>query len=170
MKDPGLILSHHREDRVRDSMASGGGDAARGCARTRGILRQPNPLVLQESLGYFTVVYEINAYVDKPRAMVRLYSALHCSILDVFNEYGVQIMTPAYEGDPVQPKVVPQGQWFAAPARSGEPSKTDGKFGRSLAGLKPQLPQSPVTSDRFGCARHLVSSQIGYQVCRDAGC
>jgi hypothetical protein len=25
----------------------------------------------------------------------------------VFNEYGVQIMTPAYEGDPAEPKVVP---------------------------------------------------------------
>jgi len=37
--------------------------------------------------------------------------------LDLFNEYGVQIMTPAYEGDPQQPKLVPKEQWFAAPAR-----------------------------------------------------
>jgi hypothetical protein len=29
----------------------------------------------------------------------------------------VQIMTPAYEGDPEQPKVVPKEQWYAAPAR-----------------------------------------------------
>jgi hypothetical protein len=28
----------------------------------------------------------------------------------------VQIMTPAYEGDPAQPKVVPKEQWYAAPA------------------------------------------------------
>jgi hypothetical protein len=34
----------------------------------------------------------------------------------VFNEHGVQIMTPAYEGDPEQPKVVAKEQWFAAPA------------------------------------------------------
>lgn len=33
---------------------------------------------------------------------------MHRSILDVFNEYGVQIITPAYEGDPPEPKVVPE--------------------------------------------------------------
>ena len=32
--------------------------------------------------------------------MRQLYAELHRNILDVFNEYGVQIMTPAYEGDP----------------------------------------------------------------------
>jgi len=44
---------------------------------------------------------------------------LHRNILDVFNEYGVQIMTPAYERDPDQPKVVPREQWHAAPAKAG---------------------------------------------------
>jgi hypothetical protein len=52
--------------------------------------------------------------------MAGLYAALHRSILDVFNEYGVQIMTPAYEGDPERPKVVPKAQWFEAPARQDE--------------------------------------------------
>jgi hypothetical protein len=37
-------------------------------------------------------------------------------LVDVFNEHGVQTMTPAYEGDPVEPKVVAKEQWFAAPA------------------------------------------------------
>ncbi|MCK7500145.1 MAG: mechanosensitive ion channel family protein [Comamonadaceae bacterium] len=50
--------------------------------------------------------------------MNRLYTELHRNILDVFNEYGVQIMTPAYEGDPQQPKLVPKDQWYAAPAVS----------------------------------------------------
>jgi small-conductance mechanosensitive channel len=98
-------------------------------ARTRGILPQPDPFVLQKSLGEFGVVYEINVYVDNARGMPRLYSALHSNILDVFNEYGVQIMVPAYEGDPEQPKVVPRGQWFAAPAPPAEPSRTDGNSG-----------------------------------------
>ena len=40
--------------------------------------------------------------------MASLYTALHRNILDVFNEYGVQIMTPAYEGDPAEPKLVPR--------------------------------------------------------------
>ena len=33
------------------------------------------------------------------------------------NEYGVQIMTPAYEGDTPEPKVVPREKRYAAPAK-----------------------------------------------------
>jgi hypothetical protein len=36
----------------------------------------------------------------------------------------VQIMTPAYEGDPPEPKVVRQQDWFASPALPPEPDKT----------------------------------------------
>jgi hypothetical protein len=50
---------------------------------------------------------------------------MHRNILDVFNEYGVQIMTPAYEGDPDQLKVVPRDQWYPAPARAPKSSATD---------------------------------------------
>ena len=32
---------------------------------------------------------------------------LHASVLDAFNEHGVQIMSPGYEGDPESPKIVP---------------------------------------------------------------
>ena len=37
---------------------------------------------------------------DNTRAIGTTYTALHRNILDVFNEHSVQIMTPAYEGDP----------------------------------------------------------------------
>ena len=84
--------------------------------RTQGIRAEPEPFVLQRSLGDFAVNYEINAYTDEPRRILATYSDLHRNILDVFNEYGVQIMTPAYEGDPEQPKVVPRDQWFMSPA------------------------------------------------------
>ena len=84
--------------------------------RTDGLLRDPKPFVLQKSLGDFAVTYELNAYCNDPRAMARLYTELHRQILDVFNEYGVQIMTPAYEGDPEQPKIVPSSQWSLPPA------------------------------------------------------
>jgi small-conductance mechanosensitive channel len=89
-------------------------------ARTQGLLRDPAPFVLQKSLNSFDVTYEINAYIESPDVMLARYSALHRNILDVFNEYGVQIMTPAYETDPDQPKLVPQGEWYAAPARRPE--------------------------------------------------
>lgn len=86
--------------------------------RTPDIQSDPPPFVLQKALGDFAVTYELNVYCDDPSLMLRLYTKLHRSILDVFNEYGVQIMTPAYEGDPAVPKVVPKDQWFSAPAHS----------------------------------------------------
>lgn len=91
--------------------------------RTPGLLREPPPFVLQKALGGFCITYEINAYGDGPRDLPVRYTELHRNILDVFNEYGVQIMTPAYERDPDRPKVVPRDQWFAkavaAPAEGG---------------------------------------------------
>jgi small-conductance mechanosensitive channel len=89
-------------------------------ARAPGLRREPVPFVLQKGLGDFCVTYEINVYCEKPQEMPFLYTELHRHILDVFNEYGVQIMTPAYESDPAQPKIVPKDQWYAAPARSPE--------------------------------------------------
>ncbi len=79
--------------------------------RTEGLLQEPPPFVLKQSLGDFAVNYEINAYCNDANKMPLLYTALHQNILDVFNENNVQIMTPAYEGDPEIPKVVPKDQW-----------------------------------------------------------
>ena len=94
--------------------------------RTAGLLKEPAPFVLQKSLGDFAVTYELNGYCDNPQAMGRLYTAMHQNILDVFNEHGVQIMTPAYEGDPPTPKVVPKEEWFQAPAK---PTDSPGNAG-----------------------------------------
>lgn len=85
-------------------------------ARTPGLLAVPRPFVLYGELGDFCVSYEINAYCNDAHAMQRLHAQLQRSILDVFNEYGVQIMTPNYEADPLQPKVVDKERWYAAPA------------------------------------------------------
>jgi small-conductance mechanosensitive channel len=84
--------------------------------RTEGLLQEPKPFVQKKALGDFAVTYEINVYCDNAQAMNLLYTRLYQNILDVFNEYNVQIMTPAYEGDPSVPKVVPKDQWFTAPA------------------------------------------------------
>lgn len=86
-------------------------------ARTSGVLREPPPYVLKKDFKEAAVTYEINVYCDSPQKMGLIYTDLHGNILDVFNEYGVQIMVPGYEGDPDQPKVVPRDQWYAAPAR-----------------------------------------------------
>ncbi len=92
--------------------------------RTLGLLRQPPPYVLQKSLGDFAVTYELNVYCDTPSVMHQLYTDLHRNILDVFNEYHIQIMTPAYVADPATPKVVPKEQWFAGPAEAPPARKT----------------------------------------------
>jgi len=84
--------------------------------RTTGLLREPPPFVLQQSLGDYAVTYQLNVFCDKPGEMFKLYTELHRNVLDVFNEYNVQIMTPSYIADPPQPKVVPRGLWFAQPA------------------------------------------------------
>jgi small-conductance mechanosensitive channel len=79
--------------------------------RTEGLLKEPPPFVLKESLGDFAVNYEINAYCLDTSNILFIYNALHQNILDVFNENDVQIMTPAYMKDPEAPKVVPKDKW-----------------------------------------------------------
>jgi small-conductance mechanosensitive channel len=86
-------------------------------ARTPEVLREPQPFVLQKTLGDFAVTYELNGYCNQPNIMGRVYTRLHQNILDLFNEYGVQIMTPAYESDPDQQKIVTPDRWYASPAR-----------------------------------------------------
>jgi small-conductance mechanosensitive channel len=88
--------------------------------RTTGLLPGSQPFVRLKALGDFAVTYELNAYCGNVQSMYQLYSELHKHILDVFNEYGVQIMTPAYESDPPAPKVVPRQDWFAEPALKRE--------------------------------------------------
>lgn len=64
--------------------------------RTDGLKTEPKPFVLHSALGDFAAQYEVNAYCDDPLRMLSLYSVLHANIQDVFNEHGVQIMSPAY--------------------------------------------------------------------------
>lgn len=89
----------------------------RAAERTQDLLKNPPPFVLQKALGDFSVVYEINAYCQDSHRLAQIYTELHRNILDEFNEYGVQIMTPAYERDPESPKVVPKDKWFVPPAK-----------------------------------------------------
>ncbi|MCB1849074.1 MAG: mechanosensitive ion channel family protein, partial [Halieaceae bacterium] len=99
-RDPGLIL--HTEVGIGYDVSWRQVEAMllQAARRTQGLRTEPAPFVLQQSLGDFTVVYQLNAYCDDARNMNRLYSALHGNIQDVFNEYGVQIMSPNYVADP----------------------------------------------------------------------
>lgn len=87
--------------------------------RTPGILAEPAPRVFQTALSDFYPEYCLVAQATPlgaaPRAEV--LSRLHASIQDVFNEYGVQIMSPHYIDDPESAKLVPPGHWHPPPAR-----------------------------------------------------
>ena len=87
--------------------------------RTEGILANPSPQVFQTGLSDFYPEYRLvaQAVPSEPRPRAELLSLLHANIQDVFNEYGVQIMSPHYLADPPQEKWVPRQRWFAAPAR-----------------------------------------------------
>ncbi|MDD1013892.1 mechanosensitive ion channel family protein [Pseudomonas sp. TNT2022 ID1025] len=86
--------------------------------RTEGVLETPKPQVFQTALSDFYPEYRLvaQAVPSEPRPRAELLTLLHANIQDVFNEFGVQIMSPHYLGDPLQEKVVPREHWYNAPA------------------------------------------------------
>jgi small-conductance mechanosensitive channel len=80
-------------------------------ARTPGVCDRPAPLVRQSKLGDFCVEYTLLVCLVRPQLRGATLSTLHGNILDAFNESGVQIMSPHYEGDPLHPKLVPRDAW-----------------------------------------------------------
>ena len=86
--------------------------------RTPGILADPSPRVFQTALSDFYPEYRLvaQAVPSQPLPRAEVMATLHANIQDVFNEYGVQIMSPHYLGDPAQAKVVPPADWRPPPA------------------------------------------------------
>jgi small-conductance mechanosensitive channel len=87
--------------------------------RTDGVLDDPSPRVFQTALSDFYVEYRLvcQALPSEPRPRAVVVSALNANIQDVFNENGVQIMSPHYLGDPAEAKVVPKAKWYVPPAK-----------------------------------------------------
>jgi small-conductance mechanosensitive channel len=84
--------------------------------RTSGIAKDPAPRVRQTALQDFYVEYTLLVNIADPALRVVALDQLHANILDAFNEFGVQIMSPNYEADAERPKVVPREKWFEPPA------------------------------------------------------
>ena len=101
--------------------------------RTPGVLREPPPRVHQRDLSTFAVEYVLFLQFDRTRSRVEMGNALHATILDLFNEHGVQIMTPAFESQPEGRILVPPEKWAPAGplAASGAPDQKE----------RPQPPQ-----------------------------
>jgi small-conductance mechanosensitive channel len=91
-------------------------------ARTAELEREPPPHVLQTALSDFYVQYSLRVRLRDQRRRPAVLSALNANVQDVFNEYGVQIMSPHYRFDPPSPVVVPKERWFEPPA--GAPGDT----------------------------------------------
>jgi small-conductance mechanosensitive channel len=94
-------------------------------ARTTKLKREPPPYVYQMALSDFYVEYQLFAYLEFPNERIPVLAALHANIQDVFNEHGVQIMSPHFESQPEGKVVAPREIWYAPPAKppDGGPAK-----------------------------------------------
>jgi len=92
---------------------------------TSGIADSPPSRVLQTNLHDFYVEYTLLVSIEEPRFRAVILSDLHGHIQDVFNEHGVQIMSPNYEADADQVKVVRREDWYKTPAtrETGAPAR-----------------------------------------------
>ena len=92
--------------------------------RTEGVLESPAPQVFKTGLSDFYVEYRLvcQAIPTQPRPRAEVMQMLHSHVLDVFNEHGVQIMSPHYLGDPPHAKLVQREHWWTSPAREPDPS------------------------------------------------
>jgi small-conductance mechanosensitive channel len=92
--------------------------------RTPGILHSPAPRVFQTALSDYYPEYRLvaQALPSQPTPRAEVLTLLHANIQDVFNEYGVQIMSPHYMADAPQAKLVKPEDWYAAPASKAPPA------------------------------------------------
>jgi small-conductance mechanosensitive channel len=83
--------------------------------RTAGVRKEPAPVVFQPELSDFYVVYQLTVRLEPDADRLGVLTELHQNIQDAFNERGVQIMSPHYEGQPGERVWVPKSKWTAAP-------------------------------------------------------
>ncbi|MDI6957926.1 mechanosensitive ion channel domain-containing protein [Pantoea sp. Pa-EAmG] len=78
------------------------------------------PLIRQLALQDWYVNYELQVSLLPGTALSAARTELHSQIQDVFNEYGVQIMSPNFISQPDHPVVVRREAWFTPPASSSD--------------------------------------------------
>ena len=85
-------------------------------SRAAGVCRQPPPRVIQRSLGDFYIEYCLMVQLlplARPEERPIVLSELHGHIQDIFNEHGVQIMSPHFMVQPPNP--------WSSPSQTGSP-------------------------------------------------
>jgi small-conductance mechanosensitive channel len=95
--------------------------------RTPGVAQEPKPYVVQTALSDFYVEYRLCAQSNEhaPARRAEALSQLHGHVQDVFNENGVQIMSPHYMADTAQPQVVAPAHWAPDLAPAAPQPKRD---------------------------------------------
>lgn len=87
-------------------------------SRTAGLRKYPEARVLQRALQDFYVQYELFVPIEDNASRFVVLSELHAHIQDVFNEHGVQIMSPHFVAQPEEP-VVASKENLSPPAKPG---------------------------------------------------
>ncbi|MHB2214199.1 mechanosensitive ion channel family protein [Raoultella ornithinolytica] len=93
--------------------------------RAPGIDHRQPPLVRQLGLMDWYVSYELQVLLLADTSLADGRTALHSNIQDVFNEFGVQIMSPNFVMQPKGTVMVAKEDWYAAPAAQ-DPQTTEG--------------------------------------------
>jgi hypothetical protein len=115
---PGCVLDAGRDDRLLGAVAASARDARGGGAANRGPLRVARAVRPPDrALGLLRRVPARRVHAAHGcDARADALSRLHGNIQDVFNEYGVQILSPHYMTDPKEPQLVAKERWHAPPA------------------------------------------------------
>ncbi len=109
-------------------------------SRTDGLEAEPRPFVLQTALSDFYIEYQLNVAIRRPSSYVLILSDLNRHIVDIFNEFGVQIMSPHFEEQPKEKVWVPHEQWYAAPAsRDRQPMAAPGAVAATMTDGEPPV-------------------------------
>jgi len=97
-------------------------------SRTPGVASEPPPEVFQVALSDFYIEYQLVCRAAQADAKTRAeaIATLNANVIDIFNEFGVQIMSPHYLGDPARPKVVPRSAWHASPSAQPKVAEDEG--------------------------------------------
>lgn len=89
-------------------------------SRTAEIQRDEPVIVRQLSLMDWYIAYELQVIIHPGASLAGVRSELHGHIQDVFNEFGVQIMSPNFVGQPEGALLVQPEDRFRAPANPPE--------------------------------------------------
>jgi len=98
--------------------------------RTDNIRKQPEPYVLQRQLSDFYPEYTLIVRLVDQKLRIETLSNLHSNIQDVFNESGVQIMSPHYMVQPERSVVIPRSKWHESPSTPAPGSSVAEKLRR----------------------------------------